>query len=72
VTFATSHITLRIAAQIDSDPETLLSGSHARDIRELPKENPMADYLRGTVLWHIDGFADGRSDRVCKYLCCLR
>jgi alpha-ketoglutarate-dependent taurine dioxygenase len=23
-----------------------------------PKENPMADYLRGTVLWHIDGFGD--------------
>jgi len=23
-----------------------------------PKENVMADYLRGTVLWHIDGFSD--------------
>ena len=22
------------------------------------KENVMADYLRGTVLWHIDGFGD--------------
>jgi alpha-ketoglutarate-dependent taurine dioxygenase len=101
VTFATSNITPRIAAQIDADPETLLSGSHAKEIRELleqrgvivirkinftdaqqlafartlggvidqgdkgimkitldPKENPMADYLRGTVLWHIDGFGD--------------
>ncbi|MGO9932573.1 MAG: TauD/TfdA dioxygenase family protein [Steroidobacteraceae bacterium] len=99
--FATRNITPRIAAQIDSDLQTLLSGSHAREIRELleqrgvivirkidltdaqqlafartlgtvidqgvegimkitldPKENPMADYLRGTVLWHIDGFGD--------------
>ena len=23
-----------------------------------PKLNPKADYLRGTVLWHIDGFSD--------------
>lgn len=101
MTFATSNITPRIATQIDSDPDTLLAGSRAREIRELleqrgvivirkinltdaqqlafartlggvidqgdrgimkitldPKENPMADYLRGTVLWHIDGFGD--------------
>jgi alpha-ketoglutarate-dependent taurine dioxygenase len=101
VTFATSNITPSIGTQIDADPETLQSGRHAREIRELleqrgvivirkinftdeqqlvfartlggvidqgdkgimkitldPKENPMADYLRGTVLWHIDGFGD--------------
>lgn len=99
--FTTSHITPRIATQINTDPQTLLGGSHAREIRELleqrgvivmrkinlsdaqqvafartlgtvidqgekgimkitldPKENAMADYLRGTVLWHIDGFGD--------------
>jgi alpha-ketoglutarate-dependent taurine dioxygenase len=101
VTFTSSNITPRIATQIDSDLETLLSGSHAKQIRELleqrgvivvrainftdaqqlsfartlggvidrgdkgimkitldPKENAMAEYLRGTVLWHIDGFGD--------------
>jgi alpha-ketoglutarate-dependent taurine dioxygenase len=101
LTFTSSNITPRIATQIDSDLETLLSGSHAKQIRELleqrgvivvraidftdaqqiafartlggviergdkgimkitldPKENAMAEYLRGTVLWHIDGFGD--------------
>jgi alpha-ketoglutarate-dependent taurine dioxygenase len=101
VSFATSNITPRIGALIEADPESLRSGRHAKEIRELlerrgvivirkinftdeqqlafartlggvieqgekgimkisldPKENPMADYLRGTVLWHIDGFGD--------------
>jgi alpha-ketoglutarate-dependent taurine dioxygenase len=101
VIFEASHLTQRIATQIDSDAQTLLAGGHARQIRELleqrgvivwrkinltdaqqlafaqtlgavinqgekgifkvtldPKENVMAEYLRGTVLWHIDGFSD--------------
>jgi alpha-ketoglutarate-dependent taurine dioxygenase len=101
VTFSARNITPRIGSQIDADLETLQSGRHAKEIRELleqrgvilirkinftdeqqlvfartlggvieqgdrgimkisldPKENPMADYLRGTVLWHIDGFGD--------------
>jgi alpha-ketoglutarate-dependent taurine dioxygenase len=101
VTFEASHLTPKIATQIDSDAQTLLGGGHAKQIRELleqrgvlvwrkidltdaqqlafahtlgavinqgekgifkvtldPKENVMANYLRGTVLWHIDGFGD--------------
>jgi alpha-ketoglutarate-dependent taurine dioxygenase len=101
MTFAASNVSPRIGTQIDSDPQTLLSGGHAREIRELleqrgvivirrinltdaqqlafartlggvidqgekgifkvtldTKVNVMADYLRGTVLWHIDGFSD--------------
>jgi alpha-ketoglutarate-dependent taurine dioxygenase len=99
--FAATAITPRIATRIETDIQTLIDGTHARDIRELleqrgvilvprvkltdaqqlafartlggviergdkgifkvtldPKENVMADYLRGTVLWHIDGFSD--------------
>jgi alpha-ketoglutarate-dependent taurine dioxygenase len=101
MTFAAKHLTPRIGTQIDSDVETLMSGSHSKEIRGLleqrgvlvfrrvdltdeqqimfartlggvieqgekgifkvtldPKENVMADYLRGTILWHIDGFSD--------------
>lgn len=99
--FAATHLTPLIGTRIDTDPQTLIGGSHAREIRELleqrgvilfprvnlsdaqqltfartlggvieqgekgifkvtwdAKENVMADYLRGTVLWHIDGFSD--------------
>lgn len=99
--FATRNLTPRIGVEITSDPQTLMSGSHSRQIRELleqrgavvfprldltdeqqlvfartlggvieqgekgifkvtldPKENTMAEYLRGTVSWHIDGFND--------------
>jgi alpha-ketoglutarate-dependent taurine dioxygenase len=101
MTFKTHDATARIGTRIDSDAETLLSGTHAKEIRRLleqrgvllfprvnltdaqqldfartlgvvidqgekgifkvtldPKENTMAEYLRGTVLWHIDGFSD--------------
>jgi alpha-ketoglutarate-dependent taurine dioxygenase len=99
--FAAKNLTPKIGVEIKSDPETLMQGSHATEIRELLeqrgvvvfpainltdeqqvvfartlggvigqgekgifkvtfdiKENVMADYLRGTVLWHIDGFSD--------------
>jgi alpha-ketoglutarate-dependent taurine dioxygenase len=101
MSFAATNLTPRIATRIDSDVPTLLSGEHAKRIRELleqrgalvfpklnltdvqqiefaltlgsvveqgekgifkvtldSKENSMAEYLRGTVLWHIDGFTD--------------
>ncbi len=101
MSFVARNITPRIGVEIKSDPQTLLGGSHAAEIRELleqrgviviprislgdeqqvvfarslggvidqgekgifkvtldSKENAMAEYLRGTVLWHIDGFSD--------------
>jgi alpha-ketoglutarate-dependent taurine dioxygenase len=101
MTFKTHDATARIGTRIESDSETLLGGSHAKEVRRLleqrgvlvfrainlsdaqqldfartlggvidqgekgifkvtldPKENTMAEYLRGTVLWHIDGFSD--------------
>ena len=101
MTFTTRDLSPRIGTEINSDAETLLSGSHAREIRALleqrgvlvfprinlgddqqlefaktlggvieqgekgifkvtwdPRENVMADYLKGTVSWHIDGFQD--------------
>jgi alpha-ketoglutarate-dependent taurine dioxygenase len=101
MTFKTHEATARIGTRIESDPQTLINGSHAKEIRHLleqrgvllfrginltdaqqldfartiggvidqgekgifkvtldPKENAMAEYLRGTVLWHIDGFSD--------------
>jgi alpha-ketoglutarate-dependent taurine dioxygenase len=101
MTFIATELTPRIGVEIKSDANTLLSGSHAKQIRELLeqrgvvvfprinladeeqlkfartlggvieqgekgifkvtldlKENSYAEYLRGTVLWHIDGFSD--------------
>lgn len=101
MTFEAKPLTPRIATQVDSDAQTLMGGSHAKEIRALleqrgvlvfrranltdeqqiafartlggvieqgekgifkvtldTKENVMADYLRGTILWHIDGFSD--------------
>jgi alpha-ketoglutarate-dependent taurine dioxygenase len=101
MTFKTHDAAARIGTRIESDPETLIGGTHAKEIRRLleqrgvlvfrgisltdaqqldfartiggvidqgekgifkvtldPKENTMAEYLRGTVLWHIDGFMD--------------
>jgi alpha-ketoglutarate-dependent taurine dioxygenase len=101
MSFVAKNITSRIGVEIKTDPQTLLGGSHAAEIRDLleqrgviviprialsdeqqvafartlggvidqgekgifkvtldAKENVMADYLRGTVLWHIDGFSD--------------
>jgi alpha-ketoglutarate-dependent taurine dioxygenase len=101
MTFSTQNLAARIGVAITTDADTLLGGTHAKEIRELleqrgvvvfarvsltdtqqlafartlggvieqgekgifkvtldTKENAMADYLRGTVLWHIDGFND--------------
>ncbi|MGB8364594.1 MAG: TauD/TfdA dioxygenase family protein [Rhizomicrobium sp.] len=99
--FVASDISHRIGTRIETDKETLLSGTRAAEIRELlelrgvlvfPQINltdaeqlqfsrtlgdiveqgekgiykvtldsritPTAEYLRGTVLWHVDGFSD--------------
>ncbi|HKY90518.1 MAG TPA: TauD/TfdA family dioxygenase [Nevskiaceae bacterium] len=97
--FETRDLTPRIATEIVADKKTLLSGAHAKQIRELleqrgvlvfpkvnftdqeqidftetlgtfapelrgekvykvtldKKENPGADYLKGSFYWHIDG-----------------
>jgi alpha-ketoglutarate-dependent taurine dioxygenase len=101
MTFLVNTLTTQIGSEIRAEPETLLSGSHAREIRELleqrgvvvirgihftdaqqlafactlgnvadqgekgifkvsldPAQNEKADYLRGTVLWHFDGFSE--------------
>lgn len=97
----TVDLTPRIGTEIRTDIETLASGSHAAQIRELleqrgvlilrglhldkdqqlafshtlgkvqpqgdsgifkisidPKENPGAEYLKGSFFWHIDGATD--------------
>lgn len=97
----TVDLTPRIGTEIRTDIETLVSGSHAAQIRELleqrgvlilrglhldkdqqlafshtlgkvqpqgdsgifkisidPKENPGAEYLKGSFFWHIDGATD--------------
>jgi len=61
MTFLVDHLTSRIGSEIRSDMETLLSGRHARAIRDLLEHRGVvvkADYLQGTVEWHFDGFSD--------------
>jgi alpha-ketoglutarate-dependent taurine dioxygenase len=101
MTFVMRDFSPRIGTEIQTDPETLLGGGPAAELRELlelrgvlvfpkinltdeqqvdfartigdvipqgekgiykvtldAKENPTAEYLRGTVMWHIDGFSD--------------
>ena len=101
MTFRTNDISARIGTRIETDRETLTSGTHAAELRELlecrgvlvfpridmtddeqvafsrtmgnltdvgdegiykvtldAKITPTAEYLRGTILWHIDGFSD--------------
>ncbi|MBS3960540.1 MAG: TauD/TfdA family dioxygenase, partial [Sandarakinorhabdus sp.] len=99
MSFETRDITPRIATEIRSDKETLLSGVHASAIRELlerrgvlvfprigftddeqvaftetlgtfapeahgekiykvtldTRQNMLADYLKGSLYWHLDG-----------------
>lgn len=97
----TVDLTPRIGTEIKTDVPTLVSGSHAKQIRELleqrgvlvlrnlfmekeqqlqfahtlgkvqpqgeggifkitidPKENPGAEYIKGSFFWHIDGASD--------------
>jgi alpha-ketoglutarate-dependent taurine dioxygenase len=97
----TKTLTPRIGTELLSDLPALLSGDHAREIRDLleqrgvlivrdlfmnkqdqiafartlgkvqaqgeggvfkisidPKENPVADYIKGSFFWHIDGASD--------------
>lgn len=97
----TSDLSPRIGTQLHVDAETLASGAHAEQIRDLlerrgvlvargihmshdqqiafsnslgklqpqggsgvfkitidPKENPGAEYLKGSFFWHIDGASD--------------
>lgn len=99
--FETVDLTPRIGTEIRTDIPTLVSGGHARQIRELleqrgvlvlrdlflekeqqlqfahtlgkvqpqgeggifkitidPRENPGAEYIKGSFFWHIDGASD--------------
>lgn len=101
MSFVATNISPRIGTRIETDKATLVTGTHAAEIRELlelrgilvfpqinlsdeeqlkfsrtigeivelgekgiykvtldSKITPTAEYLRGTVLWHIDGFSD--------------